>query len=416
MRYIYDLNLNELKDFVAQIGEKGFRAGQIFGALHSGVQVDRISNIPNTLKVKLHENFNCDLPAVVEEQKSKDGTKKYLLQYGDSACAECVFLTQDYGNTVCVSTQVGCRMGCVFCASGKNGLVRNLTAGEILAQVILVNKLNSPGGGCVTGNSTAGIGAAGKGAAVAAAAGKDITGGGSAAKCAHARRGITNIVLMGSGEPLDNFDEVMKFLELVTCADGINVCSPDGTRHLSCGLRISARNISLSTSGLVPQIKKFADMGGQVNLCISLHAPNDGLRRQIMPIAKKYGVRELIDSAKYFFEKTHRRVIFEYSLIAKNGVPFNCTPEIARELADLVRGFPAHINLINLNTVKIYPQRKRGDSPPELDKPSEFTPPDRATALKFMDTLIKSGVSCTMRKNRGGDIDGACGQLRLRYV
>jgi 23S rRNA (adenine2503-C2)-methyltransferase len=304
-------------------------------------------------------------------------------------------------------------MGCAFCASGKDGLVRNLTAGEILAQVILLNKLNKPdGSGAAADNGVRR--AAGMGC---------FADGGAAGK--HARRGVTNIVLMGSGEPLDNFDEVMKFLDLVTCADGINV---------------SARNISLSTSGLVPQIKKFADMGGQVNLCISLHAPNDGLRRQIMPIAKKYGVRELIDSAKYFFEKTHRRVIFEYSLIAKNGVPFNCTPEFARELADLVRGFPAHINLINLNAVKNRPPQNREPNAAEKSPQQSsmgspippnsaaaklttgggfsalFTPVGKEQAKIFMDAVIRAGVSCTMRKNRGGDIDGACGQLRLRYI
>jgi 23S rRNA (adenine2503-C2)-methyltransferase len=303
----------------------------------------------------LQDNFECRLPVIAECQKSKDGTKKYLLQYSDGALAECVLLIQDYGNTICVSTQVGCRMCCAFCASGKDGLVRNLTAGEILAEVILINELNKPDsadGGQKDGR----------------------------------RRGITNIVLMGSGEPLDNYDNVVKFLELVTCADGIN---------------ISGRNISLSTCGLVPQIRRFADLGGQVNLCISLHAPNDRLRREIMPIAKKYGIRELIDSAGYFFEKTHRRVIFEYSLMCRNGVPFNCTAENARELANLIRGFPAHINLINLNEVK-------------FDNSAELTPASREQAKKFMDTIIKSGVSCTMRKNRGSDIDGACGQLRLR--
>lgn len=261
---------------------------------------------------------------------------------------ECVLLNQNYGNTLCVSTQVGCRMGCRFCASGKNGLVRNLTAGEILAQVLLINRLNT--------TPTA--------------------------------RGVTNIVLMGSGEPLDNYENVMRFLQLVTAPTGIN---------------ISARNISLSTSGLVPQIKKFADENTQVNLCISLHAPNDQLRQQIMPVAKRYSIRELVDAAKYYFKKTHRRVIFEYSLMMKDGEPFNCVVGQARELANLVRGFPAHINLINLN-------------PLHFDTNAALTPPSREIAMTFMDAVIKSGVSCTMRKNKGDDIDGACGQLRLRHM
>lgn len=351
MTYLYDLNLTELGQALSQVDAKSFRATQIFTALHQGTAVSAISNISKELRAWLQANFRCDLPQIVEEKQSKDGTKKYLLAFKEQNSVdlvECVLLRQDYGNTICVSTQVGCRMGCKFCASGKNGLVRNLTAGEILAQVILVNKLNT----------------------------YDKV------------RGVTNIVLMGSGEPLDNYDHVMKFLELVTCPDGIN---------------ISARNISLSTSGLVPMIKKFADAGNQVNLCISLHAPNDDLRRQIMPIARKYSVAELVAAAKYFFTKTHRRVIFEYSLMLKNGVPFNCTVAQAKELADLVRGFPAHINLINLN-------------PLHFEQGAELTPPSREIAMKFMDAVIKSGVSCTMRKNKGDDIDGACGQLRLKYA
>ena len=363
MNYLYDLTLDQLKDVLKPLNAPQFRAGQIFSALHQGVSVTEITNIPKDLRTWLTEHFNCDLPEIVTVQTSKDGTKKYLLAYRrsldvgqidkmDDAASkdliECVLLNQNYGNTLCVSTQVGCRMGCHFCASGKNGLVRNLTAGEILAQVILINRLNT--------TPTA--------------------------------RGVTNIVLMGSGEPLDNYEHVMRFLQLVTAPTGIN---------------ISARNISLSTSGLVPQIKKFADENTQVNLCISLHAPNDQLRQQIMPVAKRYSIHELVDAAKYYFEKTHRRVIFEYSLMMKDGKPFNCAVGQARELASLVRGFPAHINLINLN-------------PLHFDANAVLTPPSREVAMTFMDAVIKSGVSCTMRKNKGDDIDGACGQLRLRHM
>lgn len=347
MQYIYDLSLEELKEVLKPLNVPGFRAGQVFTALHQGVAVENITNIPKELRTWLKEQFNCELPQIVREQISKDGTKKYLLGYQNDLI-ECVLLSQNYGNTLCVSTQVGCRMGCRFCASGKNGLVRNLTAGEILAQVLLINRLN------MTASA----------------------------------RGVTNIVLMGSGEPLDNYDNVMNFLRLVTAPTGIN---------------ISARNISLSTSGLVPQIKKFADEKTQVNLCISLHAPNDELRQQIMPVAKRYSIKELIDAAKYYFEKTHRRVIFEYSLILKDGKPFNCAVTQARELANLVRGFQSHINLINLN-------------PLNFDKNAVLTPPSREIAMAFMDAVIKSGVSCTMRKNKGDDIDGACGQLRLRHL
>ena len=359
MRYIYDLTMEELQTTLMPLNAPKFRAGQIFTALHQGVPVAEISNVPKDMRTWLAENFNCDLPEIITEQVSRDGTKKYLLAYrhrddqgqtGDAQpdLIECVLLNQNYGNTLCVSTQVGCRMGCRFCASGKNGLVRNLTAGEILAEVLLINRLNTT----------------------------------------PAARGVTNIVLMGSGEPLDNYDNVMKFLRLVTAPTGIN---------------ISARNISLSTSGLVPQIKKFADENMQVNLCISLHAPNDELRQQIMPVAKRYTIRELVDAAKYYFEKTHRRVIFEYSLMMKDRVPFNCAVNQARELANLVRGFQAHINLINLN-------------PLHFDSNAVLTPPSREIAMAFMDAVIKSGVSCTMRKNKGDDIDGACGQLRLRHL
>ncbi len=348
MKYIYDLSLEELKDVLKPLNVPQFRAGQIYSALHQGIAVENITNIPKDLRSWLKEQFGSSLPEIVREQISKDGTKKYLLAYQKTDLIECVLLSQNYGNTLCVSTQVGCRMGCRFCASGKNGLVRNLTAGEILAQVLLINRLNAT----------------------------DKT------------RGVTNIVLMGSGEPLDNYENVMRFLRLVSSSDGIN---------------ISARNISLSTSGLVPQIKKFADEKTQVNLCISLHAPNDELRQQIMPVAKRYSVKELIDAAKYYFQQTHRRVIFEYSLMMKDGQPFNCTVPQARELANLVRGFQSHINLINLN-------------PLNFDKNAILTPPSREVAMAFMDAVIKSGVSCTMRKNKGDDIDGACGQLRLRHL
>lgn len=346
--YLYDFTLDELKATLKPLNAPQFRAGQIFSALHQGVPVIEITNIPKDLRAWLTEHFDCNLPEIVTVQTSKDGTKKYLLAYRQTDLIECVLLNQNYGNTLCVSTQVGCRMGCQFCASGKNGLVRSLTAGEILAQVLLINRLNT--------TPTA--------------------------------RGVTNIVLMGSGEPLDNYENVMRFLQLVTAPTGIN---------------ISARNISLSTSGLVPQIKKFADENTQVNLCISLHAPNDQLRQQIMPVAKRYTIHELVDAAKYYFEKTHRRVIFEYSLMMKDGEPFNCAVGQARELANLVRGFPAHINLINLN-------------PLHFDANAVLTPPSREVAMAFMDAVIKSGVSCTMRKNKGDDIDGACGQLRLRHM
>jgi 23S rRNA (adenine2503-C2)-methyltransferase len=340
MRNIYDLSREELSEYLKSISEPAYRAEQIFTALHGGTEIAEINNIPKTLRTRVSADFYTYLPKIVKERVSTDGTKKYLLDIdGEGTLIECVFLPQDYGNTACVSSQVGCRMGCAFCASGKNGLVRNLSAGEILSQVLLLNKLNKGD--------------------------KD--------------RSITNIVIMGSGEPFDNFDNTIAFLRLVTAAGGIN---------------IGARNISVSTAGLADKIREFADLDMQVNLCISLHAPNDTIRKTVMPVANRFPIGELIDAAKYFYKATHRRVIFEYSLI--EGV--NCETEHAVELANLVKGFPAHVNLINMN-------------PHDY---SALQPPTRDKALKFMDKLIKSGVSTTMRKSRGADIEGACGQLKLQ--
>ena len=324
----------ELGDYLKSVGEPGYRAGQVFAALHNGVAVSDIPNIPKSLRERLAADFCCELPATEQVVTSKDGTKKFLLKTITGDFIECVLLTQDYGRTVCISSQVGCKMGCAFCASGRDGFVRNLSAGEMLAQVLV-----------------------------------------------SARQGrISHIVVMGSGEPFDNYDEVIKFLSLVTAAGGINV---------------GARSISVSTSGIVPKIREFADLGLGVNLCISLHAPNDEIRTGIMPVARKYPIADLLAAAKYFFEKTHRRVIFEYALI--DGI--NTAPEHAVALAKLVKGFPSHVNLINLNATG-----------------GALKPPTRETAMKFMDTLIKAGASATMRKSRGSDIAGACGQLKTKFA
>ena len=279
-------------------------------------------------------------------QTARDGTTKFLLELCDGEQIECVLLIQDYGNTVCVSSQVGCKMRCAFCASGSMGFVRNLTANEMLAQVELAKQFNnSP---FIKGVSPTGDGG-------------------------FSNR-LTHVVLMGIGEPLDNFDNVMEFLSRVD---------------------IGARKISISTCGLPDKIRAFADKKLQVNLCISLHAPNDSIRQRIMPIAKKHPMDELFSAVKYFFDKTKRRVIFEYALI--DGV--NCAPEHARELAHRLHNaqISYHVNLINLNSFN-----------------KDFKKPSRETAKLFMDTLIKNKVSCTMRKGRGGDIMAACGQLKLQ--
>jgi len=337
-RYIYDLNKGELEKYILELGEARFRASQIYTALHKGTEFSKI-NISKELKEKIVTDFDVELPKIVSQIESTDGTKKFLLELSDGNLIETVLLIQEYGTTVCVSSQVGCKMGCAFCASGKDGFVRNLTVGEILSQVLICNNV---------------LGAK-----------------------------VSHIVLMGSGEPFDNFDNVIKFLRVITNVDGLN---------------IGARNISVSTAGLVPKIKEFADLKLQVNLCVSLHAPNDDIRKKIMNIAKVYSIDELLKSAKYFFDKTKRRVIFEYALI--DGV--NSSQEHAMELVKRLKsgGFSYHINLINLN--------KTADNP--------LQPPSREVALKFLDTLIKNGASATMRKSRGSDIAAACGQLKRQVT
>ena len=342
MKIIQDLNLQELEDLCITLNQPKFRAKQIFENLHLGKTLDEISNIPKEIKQKLKQEY-VDTPiTIIKTLESKDGTKKFLYKLFDGNIIEGVLLSYEYGNTLCVSTQVGCRMGCKFCASTLNGLVRNLSSGEILSQVLVVNRL-------LGGNSKT--------------------------------RQITNVVLMGSGEPLDNFDNVTKFLYLANDPNGIN---------------ISMRNISISTCGLVPQINKLADLKLQVVLTISLHAPTDEIRKTIMPIANKYSIKQIIKSAKNYFEKTGRRVIFEYALT--KGV--NDTPECAKQLHDLLVGFPNHVNLIPLNEVK----------------ERSLLTVTRKNAYQFAEMLTKLGTSATVRRTMGEDIEGACGQLRAKVL
>ncbi|MEG1963900.1 MAG: 23S rRNA (adenine(2503)-C(2))-methyltransferase RlmN [Clostridia bacterium] len=339
MKILQDYNIEELKQIITGLGEPSFRAKQIFVGLHQGKQLSEMTNLPKSLISKLEQEGYTSLASnIAHIVTSKiDGTKKYLFEFGDKNIIEGVFMQYSYGNTVCISTQIGCRMNCAFCASGAYGLVRNLTSGEILSQVINVNKDNLTG--------------------------KD--------------RAVTNIVLMGSGEPLDNFDNVIKFLELVSDENGLN---------------ISKRNISLSTCGLCDNIKKLADLELGVTLTISLYASNDAQRKNIMPIANKYSISDIMKAARYYFEKTKRRIIFEYSMI--NGE--NDRLQNARELALLVKGLPCHINLIRLNFVK--------------EKNLKGSNMDNIKA--FMEELEKHNISVTLRRSMGVDIDGACGQLR----
>jgi len=358
---IYDLYLEELKTYLNENGQPKYRAGQIFTMLHRGYSIDEITNIPKELREKLKQDFHTSLPKIIKQQTAKDGTRKFLLELSDGLTIECVLLYAEYGQTVCVSSQVGCKMHCAFCLSGRNGFIRNLSSGEILSQVILATK-NSQ-----TYDPDSKLTKSGKQTSSIVE---------PAALSKNSGPGSIRIVLMGSGEPLDNFDNTIKFIHLINHKDGMN---------------ISTRNISLSTVGLAPRIRKFADLQTGVNLCISLHAPNDIDRQKIIPMARKYKIEELIDSAHYYFKKTGRRVIFEYSLI--DGV--NCSHEHARELYQLVRGFPSHVNLILLNSTG-----------------GNLKPPSWHDAKRFMDTLIKAGVSCTFRKSKGDEIMAACGQLK----
>ena len=333
---LLDFSLEELNNYVSDLGLPKFRAKQIFDALYMAKTLEEITNLPKDLK----ENLSKDYPKweILKILESKDGTKKMALKLQDGSIVESVLLKYKYGYTVCVSTQVGCRMGCKFCASTIGGLKRNLSAGEILLQVLIFNKIL--GGGI-----------------------KD--------------RKVTNVVLMGCGEPLDNYENVTKFLTLISSPDGIN---------------ISQRNISLSTCGLVPNIRRLADDGFNVTLTISLHAPNDEIRKKTMPIANVYKIKDILSACDYYFEKTGRRVIFEYSLI--DGV--NASEENMLELSKVLKGRSCHVNLIPLNSVK----------------EKNLMGVERKRAYYLCGILEKNGISATVRRTMGEDIEGACGQLR----
>ena len=329
----------EIKEAISQMDEKPFRAGQIFAWLHRGARFDEMTNLPKALREKLKAEGVDQPVSVREERVSKlDGTKKFLFSLRDGNCVEGVLMRYHYGATLCISTQVGCRMGCRFCASTLDGCVRNLTAAEMLGQVQCANR--------TLGDER-----------------------------------VHNIVLMGSGEPLDNYDETVRFLRLVSHPEGLNV----GIRH-----------ISLSTCGLEPQIRRFAEEGLPVTLSLSLHAPNDEIRKTLMPVAARYNVRETLDACKYYLEKTGRRIVIEYALIDNVNADEKC----AMELADLLRGMQCHVNLIPLNTVK--ERNLKGVT--------------EAQVAAFLSQLEKRHVSATRRREMGDDIEGACGQLRKKAM
>lgn len=319
---------------------KKYTVRQIYAWLPLGKEFEEMTDVAKSVRSSLAERFIAQPVVISKVYTGKDGTEKYLYKLQDGALIEGVLMRYKYGNTLCVSTQVGCRMGCRFCASTLDGLIRNLSAGEILGQVYAVNGR---------------LGAT------------------------RENRQITNIVLMGSGEPLDNFDNTVRFLRMVNDENGLN---------------IAMRNISLSTCGLVPEIERLSQLGLQINLTISLHEAYNEKRKEIMPIANKYTVEEVVNAARRYFENTGRRIIFEYTLIQD----FNDTEKDAEKLAVLIRGMSAHVNLIMLNPVE---ERK-------------LVSATKKRACAFFEKLTKLGVSNTIRRSLGADIEGACGQLRRR--
>ena len=337
MTEIKCLTIDELKSALKDMGEKPFRAGQIFKWLHEGVQsFDEMSNLSKELRARLAENFILTVPEVARKQVSRvDGTVKYLWRMRDGDCVESVLMHYEHGVSVCVSTQVGCRMGCKFCASTLAGKVRDLTPSEMLDQV-LFTQLNSG-------------------------------------------REISNIVLMGIGEPMDNRKNVLRFLELINHPDGMNI----GMRH-----------ISLSTCGVVPGIDALAEDNLQLTLSVSLHAPDSATRSRIMPVNNAYDVEELFAACHRYFKKTGRRISFEYAMI--DGV--NDHDWQADLLAEKIHGMPGHVNLIPLNDVV----------------ESEFKPSKRVAA--FQKRLESHGLTATVRRSLGGDIDASCGQLRRKEM
>lgn len=330
--------LTQLSALFKEMGEPSFRARQVYKWLHSGVRTyDEMTNIPQALRNQLEQRYPINTPEVVRRQESqRDGTIKYLWKLSDGNCVETVLMRYHYGNTVCISTEVGCRMGCAFCASTLGGLVRRLEPYEMLDQV-LFTQIDS-------------------------------------------KLPISHIVLMGIGEPLDNFDNVLRFLELVNSEDGMN---------------ISMRHISLSTCGLVPKIDALAEKKLQISLAISLHGPNDQVRNQIMPVNKAYPMDELLAACRRYYEATSRRIHFEYAMI--DGV--NDSEAAARELLRRLKGLPAHVNMIPLNHVEESPLK----------------PSSRQAVARFQKILEDGGVTATVRRTLGGDIDASCGQLRRKY-
>ena len=331
-----DMTFSELEDYVLSLGEKKYRAKQIFRRMYEGASsADEFTDLPKSLRSRLSQEASFSAVAMRKRQISSDGTRKYLFDVAGGDAVESVLMHYKYGWTVCISSQAGCRMGCAFCASGISGLSRSLTAGEIADQIVEVSR--------------------------------DIG------------ERVSHVVVMGIGEPFDNYDQLVKALEII---------------HDERGLGIGWRNITVSTCGLVDRIGRFAADMPQVGLAVSLHAPNDEIRHQLMPISKRYSMDELLTACRDYTEATHRRITFEYALI--DGI--NDSDKCASELAARLRGMLCHVNLIPVNSVK--------------EKP--YSSSRRQRAEEFAGILDRHGIPVTIRRQLGADISAACGQLRLQ--
>lgn len=340
MTDIKSMTLEELRQALTGLGEKPFRAKQLYEWIHRklAVSYDEMTNLSKHLREKLEKEYPLTVLEAVDVQVSKqDGTCKYLFRLEDGNVIESVLMRYHHGNSVCISSQVGCRMGCKFCASTIGGLTRNLRSSEMLDQIYRIQRLS--------------------------------------------QERVSNVVVMGTGEPLDNYENLLRFIELLTGEDG---------------LHISQRNLTVSTCGLVPKIRQLADEKLQITLALSLHAPNDEKRKELMPIAYKYTMDEVLDACRYYFQKTGRRITFEYSLV--RGV--NDFEEDACQLAGQIQDINCHVNLIPVNPVK----------------ERSFRQSTRQAVENFKIKLEKYGINVTIRREMGSDIDGACGQLRKSYM
>lgn len=340
--FIYDYTLEQLQEWTEQNGEQKFRAGQIFDWLYVKrvTSFDEMSNLSKALRDKLEQQFQFVTLSEITRFESKDGTVKFLFGLHDDHAIETVIMKHNYGNSICVTTQVGCRIGCTFCASTLGGLKRNLTAGEIVAQVVKAQQILDT-----------------------------------------RKERVSSIVIMGTGEPFENYEPTMNFLRIMIHEKGLNI----GQRH-----------ITVSTSGIVPSIYKFADENTQINLAISIHAPNDALRSKLMPVNRRFPFADVMEALRYYIAKTGRRVTFEYALIG--GV--NDQPEHAEELGDVLQGLLCHVNLIPVNYV---PERN-------------YVRTSRDDIFTFQRILERKKINTTIRREQGHDIAAACGQLRAKHM